>query len=268
MRETKIEFWNAGEAGALFCHAAAAPHQHDKHFHGMASVISLVEGEKTFHIGRRSVHLRAGQMVVVNPGEVHGCEALNGAPWAHRTVYVDPTLLRAARGVAEEATGPVHFPETVIDDPAIFSAFQAMHRMAEAGNDARDSMLLTLGGFARQVTVGPPPVRPTGASRRVALCQEYMHDMVRSGLGAELADLAALAGVTRFCLLRDFKAVLHMTPGDYMRSLRVDAARSLLNRRRRAAQVAAETGFADQAHLTREFKRIFGITPGRYSRAL
>jgi len=101
MTKAAIKVWTGGEEGALFCHAEAAPHQHDRHFHGMASVISVVEGEKTFHIGPRSVHLRAGQMAVVNPGEVHGCEARTGRPLAHLTVYLDPALLRAARGVPD-----------------------------------------------------------------------------------------------------------------------------------------------------------------------
>jgi AraC-like DNA-binding protein len=30
------------------------------------------------------------------------------------------------------------------------------------------------------------------------------------------------------------------------------------------ADVAAQTGFADQSHLTRRFKRVVGVTPGQY----
>jgi transcriptional regulator GlxA family with amidase domain len=32
------------------------------------------------------------------------------------------------------------------------------------------------------------------------------------------------------------------------------------------ALVAAEAGFADQAHLTRHFKRVVGVPPGAYQR--
>jgi AraC-like DNA-binding protein len=34
-----------------------------------------------------------------------------------------------------------------------------------------------------------------------------------------------------------------------------------------AARVAAQCGFADQAHLTRTFKRATGVTPARYAAA-
>ncbi len=42
-------------------------------------------------------------------------------------------------------------------------------------------------------------------------------------------------------------------------------ARRLLRSRRRIADVAAATGFADQSHLNRHFKRLVGITPARYA---
>jgi len=34
------------------------------------------------------------------------------------------------------------------------------------------------------------------------------------------------------------------------------------------ADLAADLGFADQAHLTRTFRRAVGVTPGRYARAV
>jgi AraC-like DNA-binding protein len=37
----------------------------------------------------------------------------------------------------------------------------------------------------------------------------------------------------------------------------------MLSKGQSVADVAAATGFADQAHLTRAFKRVTGITPGR-----
>lgn len=42
----------------------------------------------------------------------------------------------------------------------------------------------------------------------------------------------------------------------------------LLDERHSLAQVAAESGFADQSHYTRAFKNLLGITPGRWRRAL
>ncbi len=58
-----------------------------------------------------------------------------------------------------------------------------------------------------------------------------------------------------------------MAPSDYQRQLRVRAARRLLGQGVLPARAAAETGFADQAHLTRWFRRYYGVTPGAYRAA-
>jgi AraC-like DNA-binding protein len=40
----------------------------------------------------------------------------------------------------------------------------------------------------------------------------------------------------------------------------------LLRQGQSATRVAADLGFADQAHFCRQFKRLVGIPPGRYAR--
>ena len=51
------------------------------------------------------------------------------------------------------------------------------------------------------------------------------------------------------------------------RRIRVDEARRLLsNTERPIADIALETGFTDQSHLTRVFRRVLGETPGDFRR--
>jgi AraC-like DNA-binding protein len=50
-------------------------------------------------------------------------------------------------------------------------------------------------------------------------------------------------------------------------NIRILRARELLRRGLPVAEVALETGFYDQAHLTRVFKRCVGVPPRRFSRA-
>ena len=48
-------------------------------------------------------------------------------------------------------------------------------------------------------------------------------------------------------------------------SRRLALARAAIERRRSRARAAAESGFADQSHMTRQFKRTYGLTPGRWT---
>jgi AraC-like DNA-binding protein len=83
-----------------------------------------------------------------------------------------------------------------------------------------------------------------------------------------LAELAALGGVSRFNLLWSFAREVGITPHAYLIQRRLGAARRLLAAGQTPVEVAMQTGFADQSHLTRTFVRYFGVTPGRYRTAM
>ena len=55
-----------------------------------------------------------------------------------------------------------------------------------------------------------------------------------------------------------------LPPHKYQMQLQVEQARSRLLQGMPLKQVAAETGFADQSHLTRQFKRLMRVIPGQY----
>ena len=81
-----------------------------------------------------------------------------------------------------------------------------------------------------------------------------------------LDDLALATGMSPFTLLRAFRGQTGLPPHAYLNQLRVRVARRLLDGGVAPAEVAAEVGFADQAHLTRHFKRVMGVPPGAYQR--
>jgi AraC-like DNA-binding protein len=112
----------------------------------------------------------------------------------------------------------------------------------------------------------PPQVpRPPGRERRaVRLSREYLHEHAAENVTLEA--LARFAGLSAFHLCRVFRAAVGMTPHAYQTQARVRRAKSLLVAGLPITVVAAQTGFYDQAHLTRHFKRIVGLTPGQYVR--
>lgn len=82
-----------------------------------------------------------------------------------------------------------------------------------------------------------------------------------------LAELAALAGASRFQLLRRFAAVHGCTPHAWLVQQRAERARALIAQGQPLADTAASCGFADQSHMSRQFTRQFGFTPGAWQRA-
>jgi AraC family transcriptional regulator len=76
--------------------------------------------------------------------------------------------------------------------------------------------------------------------------------------------IASEFGVSPQHLCRAFKAHLGVTIGQYSLLLRLDYARGLLwGTGKSISEIAAETGFADQSHLTRTLARHSKRTPAR-----
>ena len=99
----------------------------------------------------------------------------------------------------------------------------------------------------------------------VARVRDYLHASFRSAVS--LADLAEIAGVHEVHVVRGFRRSRGVTPGAYLRRLRLEAARrALLESDRPIADIAFDAGYYDQAHFTREFRRTIGLPPAAFRR--
>lgn len=83
----------------------------------------------------------------------------------------------------------------------------------------------------------------------------------------DLADLATGMGWSTRRLHREFTASCGYGPKTMQRILRVQRVTRVAHRTRRRlslSAIAAASGFADQAHMTREFRAITGFTPATF----
>lgn len=92
--------------------------------------------------------------------------------------------------------------------------------------------------------------------------QEHVDAHLADNLSLE--DLAQAAGVGVAALNRLLRATWGTTAHRYVLDRRVERARQLLSRGTLPLKaIAAATGFADQAHMTRTLRDRLGITPGQ-----
>jgi AraC-like DNA-binding protein len=79
-----------------------------------------------------------------------------------------------------------------------------------------------------------------------------------------LDELSAVTGRSKYPLVHACTARYGLPPHRLHLALRLDRARELLRRGVTIGEVAYETGFHDQPHLTRMFARSYGVTPAVY----
>ncbi|MGD9659948.1 MAG: GlxA family transcriptional regulator [Porticoccaceae bacterium] len=77
--------------------------------------------------------------------------------------------------------------------------------------------------------------------------------------------LAGQFGMSIRTFNRRFKQALGQTPGEYIRALRLNHARDLLQKTNLSIlEVAGLSGYQDISHFSRQFHKNFQITPGEY----
>ncbi|MBD2256037.1 AraC family transcriptional regulator [Pseudanabaena sp. FACHB-2040] len=92
---------------------------------------------------------------------------------------------------------------------------------------------------------------------------EYIHQHLTDEIS--LGSIAAHLNMSRFHFCRLFKESMGVTPYQYLLQMRIEQAKHLLLKdNSRVAEVAVETGFADQSQLSRHFKRLVGISPKQF----
>lgn len=95
-------------------------------------------------------------------------------------------------------------------------------------------------------------------SAEIALIRSFKNEV-------SIPKLAADAGLGERTFLRRFKAATGRRPSEYLQALRIEAAKSLLERDARSIQtISSEVGYDDLAFFRSLFKRMTGMTPGEY----
>jgi AraC-like DNA-binding protein len=114
-----------------------------------------------------------------------------------------------------------------------------------------------------QDILGNAPV-PALDPRVLAVARRLRNEMPAT---PPLKSLAVMVGLSPGRLRHLFAAQMHMPMKAYLSWSRMRRARSLLQSGLPLTQVAAEVGFADQAHFSRSFVRYFGFTPSFLDRS-
>jgi AraC-like DNA-binding protein len=75
-------------------------------------------------------------------------------------------------------------------------------------------------------------------------------------------------GISRSQLHRKIKEIAGIPTADFIRNIRLNqAARLLREHKASVADVAYNTGFANQTHFSTVFKKYFGMSPSDYADA-
>jgi AraC-like DNA-binding protein len=264
-------YWQHAEVpGVDLLRARFVTHRYSRHAHETYTFALIEAGVEVFEYGGSLLRAGTGTVALLNPEVVHTGQAESPDGWAYRVLYPAADVVAGVAAGLGWRRGTPSFPETVVDDPRSARLLRAAHVAAEHGDRLASSSLLraALAGLLRAHggpgrlarSPGRPPRSPAAVRAVCDLLTGHLTDP------PSLDELALATGMSPFTLLRAFRGETGLPPHAYLNQSRVRLARRLLDGGMAPAEVAAEVGFADQAHLTRHFKRVMGVPPGAYQR--
>ena len=220
------------------------------------------------------------QLCTVPRGGVHLYPG--GAPFSVRLLdELDSMHVYLRRAVIEEVAGELAAgdpasveipPEITGDDPILTHMMDAIHHAL--GEDDYATTLY-VDHLARALAVHLVrrysgtrlrEARPAGMGADLTRAIDFMQAHLDQAI--TLDKLAAAVGRSPSHLGRQFRDKLGQAPHSYLIGLRLDHARTLLEKTATPiAVIAADCGFSHQEHMTRLFRRRFGTTPAAYRRS-
>ena len=235
------------------------------HFHDYYVIGFIESGRRYLHCNQREYMLGAGDMVIFNPLDTHTCEPADGKPFDYRCVNIRPSVMRkAVCDVTGEERLP-RFTQNVLYRSELAACLRELHVMVldEQADFKKEELFLLLIeqllGECSDAAGWPAPAEQSVEVK--AVCGYLEANYART---ITLDSLSALTGLSKYHLLRSFTRQKGISPYSYLETVRIGAAKRLLEKGTPPVETAFQTGFSDQSHFSNFFKKLIGLTPKQY----
>ncbi|ACA87409.1 AraC family transcriptional regulator [Shewanella woodyi] len=264
------EFTHVKELGGIELLSASYHKQNfSRHSHEGYTVGVIESGAQRFYRTGGNHIAPQNSIILVNADEVHnGCSAAENG-WSYRAMYPLPeqfSQLNQELGLASK--GAPYFPEPVVYDKPMAEMLRMMFHTLDTSDNRllRETLLYSamMKLISRHSRTKAEPSKPAAAQTQLLLVKEFLDDY--PSIDISLEELATLAGLSPFYLIKQFQKKYGLPPHAYQIQSRIRLAKQKIKEGYKLMDVALECGFHDQSHLSRHFKRTMGVTPGKYAK--
>lgn len=251
------------------------------HHHDFCEVNFLVSGDVTYVIESRVYHVKPGQMLIINPRELHQVYIQpDAAPYERYMLWIAPSLLQGLSSPQTDLyrcfdmsrphyNNLLHLPpelRRVI--PAMFEALLEVQGKTTYGADLLQRNLLTemMIHVNKMADMPNDSTADSKTNTMVAQVIDYINEYYWEPLSLDL--LAERFFVSKYHLSHEFNRQMGTGIYQYIQKKRLLIARQLMLEGQKPSEVYAPCGFGDYASFFRAFKKIYGMSPRDYVQSL
>lgn len=240
-------------------------HYQKDHVHTLSYYVLGGEGSRRVDGSFKGsgLHGAKGRICLLPKGQESSWDINGNFQFAH-LYFSDESIKRFAARELDIEPRSVQLPDlTFHQDPAFA---QACHSLFSLSVDASAltyeervheiyALLLPLSNRTLKTKTLTGGLSPSHKKKLIEYLHEHWFETVT------LETLASLVDLSEFHLQKMFKQSVGCSPAYFQQELKIQAAKTLLNSPLRIGDVAAECGFANNAHFSRVFQKHTGCSP-------
>lgn len=253
-------------------------HYHNTyHKHNGYEIYVFLCGNINLHIEHSSIHLKRGNIAIINPTEYHLAVSLDDSLYERITLNISPALLRS---LSTHMTNFNHFFDTrqcgvnnviLLPEDTLNELLSLLHSLDDAihsdqfGSDVLWRAYLAQILFTicnnyivyKDISVNrmPPLVSDT---------IQYVEQHISENFS--LRDMGTALHFNQNYMSRLFKQNTGITLKQYILEKKITFAQSLLSQGYSVTDTCYKSGFADYSNFIRTFKQYTGQTPGSFKK--
>ena len=263
--EVKLRVWRSEGIGE-FHHVSNIAQPTSNIFHQSLALCLVEQGAyKVRHCGV-NYSVGEGALLVAQSGEITSGDDFDGKA-KYREFHCAPKALETiAEEIGDRFRGGRIFQSPFMCDEFLCRHFLRFHTKMDSRPSAMESSSLLrefVGEMILRYGNRPATTLHLGnehwAVKRVRDCLES-----RYAENLTLEELARIANLSPFHLIRVFRKEVGLPPHAYQTRVRSNCAKELLAKHASIGEAALNTGFFDQSHFTNHFRKVFGYPPGVY----
>lgn len=248
----------------------------DWHYHTFHKIIEFLGGESGYGVEGKQYLLQPGDLVLVPQGCIHRPEAEPNAPYERRILYLSPEFLRRAGGscdlaacfdrAREEFRFVVHPADGT--GGGQLTALEHAEREDAFGREllAQSLLFQFLIGLNRAMADDLLQyAKPAAYDRKIEAILRYLSEHLTEPVSID--DLAARFFVSKYHMMRQFRAQTGYTIHGYLTGKRLMRARAMIAAGTPVLQASEESGFGDYSAFLRAYRKQFGAAPNQEKRA-
>ena len=249
------------------------PHKHDFY-----ELYCLLSDSFVYHVENNQYTLRPGRLILVRPGESHWPEFEGEPRDIERIVlWLNPQFISSLSIFLPHTLGTIGsnlqdehliIPEEKTYQVILGLLYSLLYEKNRSDADSAYLCHLILSQLLIHISRvlnqrAKPQDKPTSRYEEIMKVHEYINAHYREPIS--VSGLAQSFFMDKNTMTRQFKRIVGMTPGDYIRRKRLETAYTLIRQGYSVQNAGMACGFADYSAFYRAFRQNYGITPGDLS---